>query len=482
MLFLMSPIHPPPKKKIRMKKFCITICLLLTLQIIAQTEDMIRVTGDSLVGKSISGESIREVYGNVVITQGDILINCNKAIQNINKNNVELTGNVVVNQDSIIIKTPNGFYDGNNKIASSISGVNLTDGHINLSAKNGFYYFNEKRSSFKGDVKLTEALSVLRANSLSYYDDEDKALAEGNISVADTSTTLYADRLTYFRQTKDSYAKGNIRAYNPKNYFVIFGDSLIDQKSKNYSRIIGNSFLVKIDTSSTAGNDTLYIAANSMEAFSDSTELLIASDAVKIVRGDFSSLNDRTYFYRESGLMKTNKEENSINPPILWSGEAQLVGDSVVITLIDKKLDSIDIKNNASIITASLDSLNRFDQISGKNIILYFAEGALEQSKIIGNALSIYYFYEDGEPNGLLKASSENAKMFFEENKVVDVRFYKNAVSEYHPENLVVGNEKSFVIPSFKLYEGKPTLTYIYNTFQKYFEQLTEDNQFNVER
>jgi lipopolysaccharide export system protein LptA len=465
-----------------MKKICLFICLIFAIQLKAQTEEMIRVTGDSLVGKSINGESIREVYGNVVITQGAVLINCNKAIQNINKNNVELAGNVVVNQDSIIIKTPNGFYDGNNKIASSVSGVNLTDGHINLTAKKGYYYFNEKRSSFLGDVKLVDALSVLKSNSLSYYDDEDKALADGNVTVADTSTTLFADQLTYFRQTKDSYASGNIRAYNPKNFFVIFGDSLIDQKSSNYSKITGNSFLVKIDTSSTVGNDTLYIAAKSMEAYSDSTELLIASDSVKIVRGDFSSLNDKTYFYRESGLMKTNKEENSINPPILWSGQAQLVGDSVTITLVNKKLDSIDIKNNSSIITASLDSLNRFDQISGKNIILFFNEGKLERSSINGNALSIYYFYEDGEPNGLLKASSENAKMFFEENKVIDVRFYKNAISEYHPENLVAGNEKSFVIPTFKIYEGKPAPNFIYDTFQKYFEQLKEDNQFNVER
>lgn len=480
MSFLMLLIHPLPKKKIKMKKICITICFLFAVQIIAQTEDMVRVTGDSLVGKNINGESIREVYGNVVITQGDILINCNKAIQNINKNNVELTGNVVVKQDSIIIKTPNGFYDGNNKIASSNSGVNLTDGHINLSAKNGYYYFNEKRSSFLGNVILTDALSVLKSNSLSYYDDEDKAFAEGNISVSDTSTTLFTDRLTYFRQTKDSYAKGNIRAYDPKNYFVIFGDSLIDKKSNNYSKIIGNSFLVKIDTSSTAENDTLYIAANSMEAYSDSTELLIASDSVKIVRGDFSSLNDKTYFYRQSGLMKTNKEENSINPPILWSGETQLVGDSVIISLIDKKIDNIDIKNNSSIITVSLDTLNRYDQISGKNIILYFSEGSLAQSKVNENTLTIYYLYEDAEPNGLLKASSENAKIFFEENKVIDVRFYKNAISEYHPENMVIGNEKSFVIPSFKLYDGKPTLNFIYNTFKKYFDQLKEDNQFNV--
>ena len=33
---------------------------------------------------------------------------------------------------------------------------------------------------------------------------------------------------------------------------------------------------------------------------------------------------------------------------------------------------------------------------------------------------------------------------------------YGSPISEYHPENLVKGNEKAFTLPTFKVYTNKP--------------------------
>jgi len=62
-----------------------------------------------------NGESVREVHGHVIINQGAVRITCDKAVQYLSRNEVELIGNVVVTQDSIIIKTERGFYYGNTK-------------------------------------------------------------------------------------------------------------------------------------------------------------------------------------------------------------------------------------------------------------------------------------------------------------------------------------------------------------------------------
>jgi hypothetical protein len=43
------------------------------------------------------------------LTQGDVIITCQKAIQYISRNDAELIGNVVVRQDSLIIETPTLF-------------------------------------------------------------------------------------------------------------------------------------------------------------------------------------------------------------------------------------------------------------------------------------------------------------------------------------------------------------------------------------
>ena len=126
----------------------LAVLLILTCNILAQQEDMIRVVGDSLVGKMVNGESIREVNGNVIMTQGNVTITCYRAIQYIAKNEAELIGNVVVKQDSITINTDLGYYYGGSKVAFSKSGVKYFDGHVHLQAKNGYYYSDQKKAYF----------------------------------------------------------------------------------------------------------------------------------------------------------------------------------------------------------------------------------------------------------------------------------------------------------------------------------------------
>lgn len=457
--------------------------LILAIAINAQQQDdFIRVTGDTLIGLSINGESIREVHGNVVIIQGAVRITSNKAIHYLSRNSAELIGNVVVTQDSVTIKTKKGYYDGNKKTASSTSGIWLSDGHVELESVNGIYFFDDKRSNFFQNVILKDLQSTFSADSLNYFDDEDKAVAFGNVIVRDTVTELYADSLVHYRELKKTFAFKNVRLYDSKNKSALFGDYLEDRKLENYSKVLGNSFLFKIDSTSAEKYDTLMLSSKMMEIFNDSLRKLIATDSVTIIRGTFSSLNSKTIYYDGDGFLETNKQEGDLNPPILWNENTQLTGDSVKIFVEENKLNLINIRQNSSIISVSSDSLFRYDQISGKNVMMYFGDDGLERSDIRGNVLCIYYLYEDGEPNGLMKASSENAKMFFDDKKVSDVRFYIKAISEYHPENLIHGNEKSFTIPTFKIYTGKPDKEKMLSSHSKMIEFIIKDGQLNVRK
>jgi hypothetical protein len=85
-----------------------------------------------------------------------------------------------------------------------------------------------------------------------------------------------------------------------------------------------------------------------------------------------------------------------------------------------------------------------------------FTNGKLSNTIVNGNVLSIYYLFEDKEPNGLLKSSAKKLKIIFDDNKVTDVKMYGSPMSEYHPEKLVNGKEKGFTLPTFYLYGNKP--------------------------
>ena len=84
----------------------ILVCFVFVSIISAQEkEERIVITGDSLIGKLINNENVREVIGRVVLKQGGVTITCNKAIQYLSKNEAQLIGNVVAIEDSTTITT-----------------------------------------------------------------------------------------------------------------------------------------------------------------------------------------------------------------------------------------------------------------------------------------------------------------------------------------------------------------------------------------
>ncbi len=452
--------------------------ILFPLSLFAQENEPLQINGKTFSGKLVNGSSVREFEGDVVIVQGAVRITCERAIQYVESNEAELIGKVVVTQDSIIIKTDRGHYWGNKKVAFSNSGVKLTDGHVQLEAANGYYYFDEKRSFFYGQVFLFDNLSKMKTEKLTYFDDDDKAVASGNVQVSDTASTIFADSLIHFRNTDESFAFKNIRIYNPSNRMAIFGNKLEDYGKKNYSKISEMPFLVRIDTTDTGALDTLMISAKTLESYDDSTKKLIATDSVKIVRGAFASLNNLTYYFKNGDKIETFKREADLFPPVMWNENTQMSADSIYLILKENRLNRIDLNSNAALITTDRDSVNRYDQMSGKKIRMTFGKEGLEKTEIDGNALSIYYQYEDKEPNGLLKSSSEKAKILFEKKKVSDVRFYGKPVTEFHPENMVKGKEKDFTIPTFRLFSGRPTKINLLSGRKDLLLYLTKDSEF----
>lgn len=438
-------------------KILIYILILVASIANAQVKDeIIRVVGDSLIGRVENGISYREVIGNVIMTQGNVRVTCNRTIQNITENSAELIGNVIVTQDTILIVSEKGYYFGNEKFIFSDTTVVLEDGHIVLTADSGYYYFNLKKAVFNSDVQLIDSVSILNSDRLTYFNDIQKAIAVGNVDISDSASTIFCDSLVHLREHNISHALHNVKIVNLNQQLTIFGEELFDEGEKNYTRIVGNPLLIKVDSTENGSEDTLFIRAETFEAIEDSTQKLIATDSVKIIRGDLFSVNDYSILFREENKLTTYKRKEDKKSPVLWYTNSQLVGDSINIYMNNNRLDSIEIRNNSHILSKNENFEFRFDQISGESINLYFSKNGLERTEVAKDVLSIYYLYDDETPNGVMKSSSNRAIMAFEKNTVVGVSMYESVESEYHPENLVTGNELDFTLPSFIIFKNKP--------------------------
>lgn len=464
--------------------------LLFTFSMVAQDSSKnITVIGNELMGRIENGESVREVTGNVILTQDNVVITCDRAIQYLERNDAHLIGNVIITQDTLTIETPEGYYFGNDRRAFSEKGVRLNDKKVILTAQIGEYLFDLHKANFSLNVSLYDTLSTLTSDTLIYYRKLDKAIATGNVKIVDKENIIEADSLTHFRTTQITHGFNNIRIENKANNTVIYGAHIEDYRLDDFSVIDINPILIQIDTSSTNSKqnkeldstnitalidsislsdstaalkdsiriDTLIIKSKVMEAFRGNINLFIARDSVEIIRGGFVSKNDFTHFYRNEDKIVTAKINDDSKPPVMWYENTQLSGDSLTIYLVDNQIDRVLIRNNSLIVSVNDINPKRYDQISGKNVNLIFNEDGLYKTEVFENVLSIYNVYDEGKENGLIKASSKDAVIDFFEKKVDIVRLYGEPKSDYYPENLIIEKEMEFLIPKFILYKEKPS-------------------------
>lgn len=434
----------------------ISFLILCTAAVSAQQTQPISINGDSLAVSTLNNESIREVIGHVILRQGNVVITCNRAVQFLSRNNALLEGNVVVRQDSLTIEAPRGNYYGNQRVAECSTGVRLNDGKVILKARNGNYYFKEQRAFFSENVRLYDTVSTLTCDRLDYFKNENRAVAVGNVMIEDSVNTIRSDSMVHFRSTRITFAEKNVSISNFRNNLSITGNHLENYGERKYTLVTENPVLVQIDNSNREKPDTLIISSLKMESYNDSTLKFVATDSVKIVQGIFSSKNDYSIYYREDGKLITSKTAESTMPPVLWYGDTQLTGDSINIFMKKNRLDFIHVMNNGFILSQNQSYRQRFDQISGDTLKIYFDSLGINHTDVEGNVLSIYYMYENGAANGLTKSSARRARILFREKAVSEVKMYSSVVSEYYPENLVVKNELSFTLPSFRIQTGRP--------------------------
>jgi len=442
------------------KKIILYLIVISPIIFAQERTETIKVVGDSLIGKVINGESVREIYSNVVLTQGNVIITCDKAVQFIAKNNAILKGNVIARQDSLTIITEEGFYFGNERRTKSTAGIMLDDRKVILEADSGEYFFDEDRAFFQTNVTLFDSVMTLFADELTYFQNEDRAVAIGKVKIVDSSNEIMADKLQHFRNTKISFADINVKIRSLENNITIFGDHLEDYPERKYTLINKNPILIQYDTSYVSGNeinvDTLIIKAGIMEAFRDTSNIFKAVDSVKIIKGDFASVNDFTLYLRDNETIITQKVSEEAGQPILWYENSQLTGDSITIYLEDKNIKQLDVIDKAFMLSQNRKYKKRFDQTSSKNVKLFFANNNLLKAEFEENVLSIYYLYEEEEANGLTKSSAKDVSIIFDDNEVTEVRLYGAPTSEYHPEKQVAGNERAFTLPKFNFYQNRP--------------------------
>lgn len=409
--------------------FCfslLTSYLLLVASACAQEQPVRLIHADSLIGYTIGADNYRQLIGHVTMQHENTLLNCDRAVQNITQDIVDLYGDVKVEDDTLLLLTKQARYYAETKTVLSDSAVYLNDRRRTLTANRGTYDSDTKVAHFYGDV-----------------------------FVRDSSSELKSEQLVYYRSEGKTFADVNVKIRSLQNNVTIFGSHFEDYDKKNFSLMTGNPLLVQIDTSSDGKIDTLLITSRTMEAYRDSTsEHFVAKDSVQVIRGSLSArCGYGTYFSKDSIVVL--QEE-----PVVWYEDSQLTGDSIAVYVRNKKVTRVDVIGAAFAVSQS-DSLhtNRFNQLKGKKLTMYLLDRKVDRIIVVNNATSLYYLYDKNKPNGLNKVSGDRVVMYFKDGKIDRIAVISGVEGDYYPEKMVKDKIDSYNLAGFIYYRNRPGKT-----------------------
>jgi lipopolysaccharide export system protein LptA len=453
----------PVKSKLDYLIIFLVLFFSYSVHIIAQDKITLNYA-DSLIGKTINGEQVREANGNVSLSQNDVKITCGRVVQYFAENKAELYVNVKVVKDTMTITAPMGIYYGNESKVICPEGAVLNDSRATLSADYGTYLFNQDLASFKGNVKITDNKSyTITSDALDYYRSVSKSYANGNVKIVTDSATIYSDHLvyekligfstatgsvkiesdstvinsdslTYSEPQRKSIAQNNVRIHFLDKNAVVYGKYAENYERTSYSFVKGNAKLVQVENKK-GKEDTLFVYSRLMESFRNKPEHYIAKDSVRMIRTDFLSRSDIGYYFRDTS--GTGGVISLPHNPVVWKGDMQVTGDSIY-AFFKENIEKIYVNKSAFAIQQNDEYKDRYDQISGVFMYMSFKDNNIDYIQVDTNAASIYFAYDNGSPNGANRATGNEIILYFKDKLVNKVKVYGEPKGKFIPENLVI--------------------------------------------
>ncbi|MDD3480353.1 MAG: OstA-like protein [Paludibacteraceae bacterium] len=408
-------------------------------------------------------------YGHVRIVQGDTLFIYGDVLYYDGDTKMaRLRKNVRMHNRTVRLTTDSLNYDRGANVGYYFTGGKLTDATNTLTSKFGYYYPGLEMALFRGKVRLTNPNFVMDADTLKYFTETDLAQILGPTTVLyEKETTIYSEKGWYDTKTEQSELllnslithqdgktlKGDTIFYDKKkgigraHHHVELDDTVKKVSLRGhylYYKEEGDVALAKdsalmIDHSTT---DTLYLNADTLFSYAvDSVDKVVeAFYNVRVFRKDVQAVCDSARYETRDSVLHLMKM------PILWSDNQQITGDTIRIFSVNGAVERLQVINSAFVCQQE-DSI-RFNQLSGKEVTAYMADGELYRVDVRGNAQSLFFPREaDSTMIGMNQTESSFLTVYLKKQKIDRIVLYPTPIGVMTPLDQVAA--ESMYLPNY---------------------------------
>ncbi len=429
------------------------------------------------------GKNIERLIGDVLLRHDSSLFYCDSVVLNTETKTFKAYDNIhIIVNDSVEIFSDSVYYTGETKIAELFSNVKLIDnqmvlttnhliydrntniayyynhgkivnGENVLTSKEGYYNELTKIFHFKTDVVLTTPDYIIYSDTLIYNSVTEVAFFKGPTTITGEQGKIYCEDGWF--DTRNNYGKLIENPEISQNEQILSADSILFSGDSNYGKAFGRvkikdtvrRVIVKgvfgemwqdkgmayVTDSATAitydDTDSLYFSGDTIWIFFDKerqVKKILSYYNVRFYRTDLQGKCDSMAYSMQDSVIRLYYE------PVLWSGKNQLTADSMTIAIVNNHPDSLVMYNNAMIVMH--DSLDRFNQIKGRNMIGYFSGNEITKLFVDGNAQTVFYVKdEDGYLIGIDKAEGSTMEIRLKNGEINNIVYNEEPKETTYP-------------------------------------------------
>ncbi|MGL4411434.1 MAG: OstA-like protein [Bacteroidales bacterium] len=383
-----------------------------------------------------------EAFGNVRMEQGDTLFVYSDYLRyDGTKRLAELRYNVKMENRDVVLLTDSLNYDRMVNVGYYFEGGVLTDPENELTSIWGQYQPDTKDARFNRDVKLVNERYVLYSDTLHYNTNTRIADIQGPSTIVSDTSTIYTSKGWY--DTNLDLARLYERSVVVSGTQMLTGDTLFYDRNIGYGEGFSNVEVADTTRKMTLYGQYGYYNEKSEEAFvTDSAWMMefsrvdttyMSADTLKTVPDSIwrvmHAIHDVRMFSNQAqavgGLFTFTSRDSVLKmqkDPILWNGNYQVYGDTILSYMNDSTIDWAHVQNFA-FVASLVDSayVDFYNQLVGKDMKAYFVDGEMRKLDVSGNVRTIFYPQEsDSTIVGQNSAESSYLRLELKEGQQID--------------------------------------------------------------
>lgn len=293
--------------------------------------------------------------------------------------------------DDRTLDSRQGEYDSEHKMFHIYNDVNLRDSSMLLVTDTLLYNTVSKVAHFESPTYIYSDSSIIYSELGDYNTDTRYAISFRGSHVSNHGRTIDSDTLYYDEVMEYGKARGNVRIYDSVNDLTCTGRYGETHQKYRYSFVTDSAHVLYVHDGDSLfmHGDTVYVTNDSLNQMST----VRANYKVKVYRRDAQAMCDSAYYSASDSLLSLYRD------PVIWYEHYQCTADTIELLHDSSGMKRAFLRSNCFAIQ-QVDSL-RYNQLKGKQGVVYFKDGDPDYVDILGNAQSVFYITEDDKQGNM---------------------------------------------------------------------------------